>query len=94
VLHSLSGEVIVAADRLTADVTHERAAVAARYLVAPVLHDWNKIVIETLNQTGFLTFFCFVFNCNLIVSSFCKTVFRHVLKSDIKEYLAQLFLQI
>jgi len=91
VLHSLPGKVIVAADRLAADVTHQRAAVAARYLVAPVLHDWNNIVIEMLNQT---VFFCFVFNCNLIVSSFCKTVFRHVLKSDIKEYLAQLFLQI
>jgi hypothetical protein len=53
VFHSLSGEVIVAADRLAADVTHQRAAVAARYLVAPVLYDRNKIVIEMLNQTGF-----------------------------------------
>jgi len=35
--HSLSGEVVVAADRLPADVAHEGAAVAAGDLVTAVL---------------------------------------------------------
>ena len=33
----VSGKVIVSGHRLPADVTHQRAAVAARYFVAPVL---------------------------------------------------------
>jgi hypothetical protein len=37
VFRPVSGKVIVSGHRLAADVTHERAAVAARYLVAPVL---------------------------------------------------------
>jgi hypothetical protein len=37
VFRPMSGKVVISGHRLPADVTHQRAAVAARYFVAPVL---------------------------------------------------------
>jgi hypothetical protein len=50
VLRPVSGKVIVSCHRLPADVTHERAAVAARYFVAPVL--------QKTKQKYFFWFIC------------------------------------
>jgi hypothetical protein len=45
VFRTVSGKVIVSCHRLPADVTHERAAVAARYFVAPVLKKTKILVL-------------------------------------------------